>query len=728
MAATANTPEEKAEVLRGVAEDFVGDEDLQQLLRNKPNPVCFDGFEPSGTLNIAQGIGTVTRVNKMVRAGFRVKIVIADWFALLNKKMGGDFDTIRAAGHRMIETWKALGMAMDGVEFLWSSEEIQKRASEYWPLVLDIAQKSSVERIVSCSEIMGRSEKDDLSAGQFMYPLMQCADVFFFEVDICQMSMDQREVNMLARDYCEAIKRKTKPIILSHHTLPGLKEGQKNMSKSDESAAIFMEDNESQVKGKIKKAFCPPKTIEENPCLEYIKHIVFPWFGRFDVLRKEANGGDKIYNRMEEVFVDYASGALHPADVKSNLAKAINQILQVVRDHFKNNSNAKVPFNAVKPVPSSSSIEDLPSSMPPKIVEERLATLLSIGEECIEEDELKLLLRDKPNPICYDGFEPSGRMHIAQGVGKALNVNKMIKSGCRVKIWIADWFAMLNKKIGADLNKIQTVGRYMIEIWKALGMNTDGVEFLWASEEINKRINEYWSLVMDIAQKRSLNRIVRCCQIMGRSEKDALSAAQILYPLMQCADIFFLEVDICQMGMDQRKVNMLAREYCEVIRRKNRPIILSHHMLPGFKESQQKMSKSNPSSAIFMEDNESEVNLKIKEAFCPAKTVEGNPCLEYVKHIVFPWFGRFEVIREEDNGGNKNYNKVEELFEDYSSGALHPDDVKFALAKAINQILQPVRDHFNNNSDAKALFSTVKGYMATHSASVGSTLPEEPRS
>lgn len=34
----------------------------------------------------------------------------------------------------------------------------------------------------------------------------------------------------------------------------------------------------------------------------------------------------------------------------------------------------------------------------------------------------------------------------------------------------------------------------------------------------------------------------RCSQIMGRSEQDELTAAQILYPCMQCADIFFLKV------------------------------------------------------------------------------------------------------------------------------------------------------------------------------------------
>lgn len=34
----------------------------------------------------------------------------------------------------------------------------------------------------------------------------------------------------------------------------------------------------------------------------------------------------------------------------------------------------------------------------------------------------------------------------------------------------------------------------------------------------------------------------RCSQIMGRSEQDELTAAQIFYPCMQCADIFFLKV------------------------------------------------------------------------------------------------------------------------------------------------------------------------------------------
>jgi tyrosyl-tRNA synthetase len=237
-------------------------------------------------------------------------------------------------------------------------------------------------------------------------------------------------------------------------------------------------------------------------------------------------------------------------------------------------------------------------------LQERYELCRAVGEECIQEEGLLKLLEFKDHPVVYDGFEPSGRMHIAQGILRVINVNRLTKAGCHFKFWVADWFAQLNNKMGGDLKKIRTVGRYMIEIWKAVGMDMTNVQFLWASEEINARPSEYWGRVMEIARLNSTNRIKRCCTIMGRTEEDDMSSAQIFYPCMQCADVFFLKADICQLGMDQRKVNMLAREYCDQTtpKIKFKPIILSHHMLMGLKEGQEKMSKSDPDSAIFMED------------------------------------------------------------------------------------------------------------------------------
>lgn len=79
-------------------------------------------------------------------------------------------------------------------------------------------------------------------------------------------------------------------------------------------------------------------------------------------------------------------------------------------------------------------------------MDERVAQCMAVanyGGEIIQEEEVRKLFgrkhrfprfnlancvcrwsEAKANPICYDGFEPSGRMHIAQGILKAINVNR----------------------------------------------------------------------------------------------------------------------------------------------------------------------------------------------------------------------------------------------------------------------------------------------------------------
>lgn len=153
-------------------------------------------------------------------------------------------------------------------------------------------------------------------------------------------------------------------------------------------------------------------------------------------------------------------------------------------------------------------------------------------------------------------------------------------------------------------------------------------------------------MVIDIARRNTLNRIRRCCKIMGRDDDEELSPAQIMYPCMQCTDIFFLKADICQLGMDQLKVNVLAREYCDMRKDLEKPIIVSHHMLMGLKENQEKMSKSDADSAIFMEDEADVVFKKIaKKAFCKPGDILTNPILDYAKHIIFQSFPEFVVKR-----------------------------------------------------------------------------------
>jgi tyrosyl-tRNA synthetase len=379
-------------------------------------------------------------------------------------------------------------------------------------------------------------------------------------------------------------------------------------------------------------------------------------------------------------------------------------------------------------------------------MEEKINIIKSIGEEIIGSENLEKLLTNKKNVIAYDGFEPSGRMHIAQGLLRAHNVNKFVDAGVKFKFWVADWFALMNLKLGGDINKIQKAGRVMIETWKACGMKVDAVdsegnpmiEFIWSSEEINKRSDDYWKLVLDIGTKFGLTRIKKCTQIMGRKEDNSindimislnndidtlflldsdeeketikktikdkifkvqensenvneLAASQIFYPVMQCADIFFLGVDICSLGMDQRKVNMLAIEYCDKIKRKNKPIIVSHHMIMGL-DGSDKMSKSNPDNTIFMDDTEADVKRKINKAFCEEGNIVKNPLLDWIKHIILPINNIF-IIPE-----NTKWNEPEIKYDSYITlenafrdKMIHPNRLKLGMINSINGLLKPVQ-------------------------------------
>lgn len=365
----------------------------------------------------------------------------------------------------------------------------------------------------------------------------------------------------------------------------------------------------------------------------------------------------------------------------------------------------------------------------PLTLDEKISLLKEVGEEIIDLDELRDLIQWKADHneeiYAYDGFEPSGILHIAQGLLRAINVNKITKAGIKFKFLVADWHAAANLKFGGDLEVIKKVGDFLIETWKVCNMDLSNVEFIYASDLVKEP--PYWQLVLKIAINSSLNRVKRCTQIMGRSESEQLAASQILYPLMQAADIFYLPTDICQLGMDQRKVNMLAREVAKKINRP-KPVAIHHHMLMGLHKPPStnlegvdrtieiKMSKSDPDSAIFMLDSPNDVKRKINKAYCPQKQIIENPVLEYCKYIIFELIDVFKVKRPEKYGGNIEYSSYEELEKDYQKGKLNPPDLKPAVIKYLNQFLAPVIEHFEKDVNAHKLYEFVQAESKKYKA------------
>lgn len=354
-------------------------------------------------------------------------------------------------------------------------------------------------------------------------------------------------------------------------------------------------------------------------------------------------------------------------------------------------------------------------------IQSKIDIVKQVGEEIITLDDLRNLFETKSHPVAYDGFEPSGKLHIAQGLMRAQNLKLLSKTGIKFKILVADWYAMMNNKMDGDLDKIRITGKYFIETWKACGLDTKDVEFLWA-EDIMKD-PEYWKRTVKIAKASTLQRITRCCQIMGRSETENLSAAQIFYPCMQCSDIFHLNADIAQLGMDQRKVNMLAREVAPKLGL-YLPVAVHNHMLMGLSAPQtnlegidraiaMKMSKSKPDTAIFMTDSEEEIKRKFNKAYCPEGQEEDNPVLEYCKYILFNQLKELKIERPQKFGGDLSFESYEQLVKTYKNKQLHPMDLKNTVAREINILVKPVREHFEKNKKAKELKEQVESFIIT---------------
>jgi len=344
-----------------------------------------------------------------------------------------------------------------------------------------------------------------------------------------------------------------------------------------------------------------------------------------------------------------------------------------------------------------------------------------IAEEILTVEELRHLFETNEHPVAYDGFEPSGIAPIHFGLLRATNLRNMLKTGIKFKLYLADYFGFINNKLGGDLEKIKLAGKYFVEVWKACGIDTKKVEIVWASDIMDSI--DYWDKVLRIAKKISVARTMRAVTIMGRKEGELLTTAQLMYPPMQVCDIFHMGIDICQLGMDQRRAHVLAREVAPKYKWK-KPVAVHHHILLGLQGIQKmasaeetliasKMSKSDPKTCIYMHNSLDELKEKLNSAFCPAKQVEGNPVLEYAKHIVFKEVDSIVIERPPKFGGKlevQGYNELEKL---YRQGKLHPSDLKTAVAIELDKLIRPAREYFEKNKKAKELYENVKQIKIT---------------
>jgi len=346
-------------------------------------------------------------------------------------------------------------------------------------------------------------------------------------------------------------------------------------------------------------------------------------------------------------------------------------------------------------------------------------------EEVITPEGLRHLLETEEHPIAYDGWEPSGLVHLGTGVICAYKIKDFVEAGIRYKAYLSTWHAWLNNKLGGDLNLIRKSADLFRHSWIALGVPPDKVEFIYSDELYDDL--DYWATVVRVSKNLTIARVRRTLEIAGRKETEARMVSDFLYTPMQVADIFYMQVKICQLGIDQRKANVVARELGERLGFW-KPVCVHHHLLQGLEKpkiwpipegqekealSSAKMSKSKPETCIFLYDTPEEIKQKMVRAFCPEKTIQFNPVLDITKHIIFREAKTLTIERPAKFGGPIEFQSYRELEVAYAQGKLHPQDLKNTVAERLIKILEPVRTYFKNNREAAECLKTVKNANVT---------------
>ena len=316
-------------------------------------------------------------------------------------------------------------------------------------------------------------------------------------------------------------------------------------------------------------------------------------------------------------------------------------------------------------------------------IEEKFALIKRNTEEIISEEALKKLLKEKKKPVVYCGYEPSGPMHLGHFV-TITKLRDFERAGFKVIVLLADIHAFLNRKGNEEEIKKE------VENWRktieAIELNAEVV--LGSSFQFKP---EYHMDVMRLSQASTINRGLRSMQEIARDIEHA-TISQLLYPIMQAADIKYLGCDVAEGGMEQRKVHMIAKDMKDIL--KHNFVAVHTPLITSFKGPEEKMSKSIPGSGLSVTDSYEEIKRTIKNAYCPEKIVQDNPILQVSRLIIFPYIKVIKINRDKKFGGDVEFKTYEELERAYASGKLHPLDLKNTVSEYLEKIIAPIRKNW----------------------------------
>jgi tryptophanyl-tRNA synthetase len=280
------------------------------------------------------------------------------------------------------------------------------------------------------------------------------------------------------------------------------------------------------------------------------------------------------------------------------------------------------------------------------------------------------------------GMRPTGKLHLGHLVGALKNWTEL-QERYDCFYFVADWHALTSDY--ADTRGLADNALDNVADWIAAGVDPDR-STLFVQSLVPEHAELYLLLQM-VVPIPWLERVPTYKEQQEQlAEKDLSTLGFLGYPLLQTADIAIYDGRFVPVGEDQVPHLELSREairrfhqfYGEVLV-EPQPLLTPTPRLPGL--DNRKMSKSY-GNTIDLTDDADALTRKVRQMFTDPKriradipgTVEGNPVFTY--HDTF----------------NPDIEEVDDLKTRYRLGKVGDVEVKTKLARAMNAVLEPMRE------------------------------------
>ena len=317
--------DEKIALIKRNCQEIVTEEELKKLLQNKKTPSVYIGTAITGRPHIGYFVW-VLKVADFLKAGFKVKILLADFHGALDNTPWDVLEKRYKYYNTVIPLmFKAIAADTSKLEIVKGSTF--QNDSKYFTDLLKLSTVTSIHDAKRAgSEVVKSGNNPKLSG--LLYPLMQALDEEYLKVDIQLGGVDQRKIFMYAREYLPKVGYKPRVEVMTP-LLPGLIG--KKMSASDPNSKIDLLDNPKVVLKKIRKADCVEGIVKDNGILAFLKHVIFTVLNDnnqpFIIERPEKYGGNLSFKTYGEVESAFAKKELHPLDLKNGVASEISKLL-----------------------------------------------------------------------------------------------------------------------------------------------------------------------------------------------------------------------------------------------------------------------------------------------------------------------------------------------------------------------------------------------------------------